>query len=129
MWERQRMPDGQGGNSILKALFDVGFGYIWFALLALWGGTVSYISRVRRNSTPFSFVELVGEWTISAFAGIMTALICQEMGFSLILTSALSGISGHMGGRAIYMLEQLVCKKFNLPVNRRYDDEPKRRDE
>jgi hypothetical protein len=123
------MPDGQGGNSILKALFDVGFGYIWFALLALWGGTVSYISRVRRDNAPFSFVELVGEWTISAFAGIMTALICQELEFSLILTAALAGISGHMGGRAIYMLEQFVCKKMGLPMtNRRYDDEPKGRD-
>lgn len=129
MWERQRMPDGQGGNSILKALFDVGFGYIWFALLALWGGTVSYISRVRRNNAPFSFVELIGEWTISAFAGVMTALICQELEFSLILTAALAGISGHMGGRAIYMLEQFVCKKMGLPMNnRRYDDEPKHKD-
>jgi hypothetical protein len=123
------MPDGQGGNSILKALFDVGFGYVWFALLALWGGTVSYISRVRRNNAPFSFVELIGEWTISAFAGIMTALICQELEFSLILTAALAGISGHMGGRAIYMLEQLVCKKMGLPMtNRRYDDEPRNKD-
>ena len=129
MWERKRMPDGQGGNSILKALFDVGFGYVWFALLALWGGTVSYISRVRRNNAPFSFVELIGEWTISAFAGIMTALICQELEFSLILTAALAGISGHMGGRAIYMLEQFVCKKMGLPMtNRRYDDEPRHKD-
>lgn len=118
------MPDGQNGHNIFKALIDGGMGYVWFALLALWGGTVSYISRVRRDNAPFSFVELVGEWTISAFAGIMTALICQEMGFSLILTSALAGISGHMGGRAIYMMEQFVCMKFGVPVrHRRYDDD------
>ena len=119
------MPDGQGGSGFFKALIDGGLGYAWFALLAIWGGTVNYISRVRRNkNVKFSFVELIGEWTISAFAGIMTALICQEMGLSLILTSALAGISGHMGGRAIYMMEQFVCKKFGVPVrHRRYDDD------
>ena len=119
------MPDGQGGSGFFKALIDGGLGYAWFALLAIWGGTVNYISRVRRNkNVKFSFVELIGEWTISAFAGIMTALICQEMGLSLILTSALAGISGHMGGRAIYMMEQFVCKKSGLPVrHRRYDDD------
>jgi len=59
----------------------------------------------------------------------MTALICQEMGFSLILTSALAGISGHMGGRAIYMMEQFVCNKFGVPVrHRRYDDDPDSKD-
>ena len=90
---------------------------------------MSYISRVRRSNIRFSFVELVGEWTISAFAGIMTALICQEMGFSLILTSALAGISGHMGGRAIYMMEQFVCKKFGVPANqRRHNDDPDSKD-
>ena len=116
------MPDGQNGSSILKALIDGGLGYAWFALLALWGGTVSYISRVRRRKMSFSFIELVGEWTISAFAGIMTALLCQEMGFSLIMTSALAGISGHMGGRAIYMIEQIFCKKFGGPINRNGGD-------
>lgn len=129
MWERQRMPDGQGGGGIFKALFDVGFGYIWFGLLAVWGGTVSYISRVKRSNVSFSFVELVGEWTISAFAGIITALICQEMGMSLILTSAFAGISGHMGGRAIFMMEQYVCKRLGIPSkHRRYDDEPTGKD-
>lgn len=89
---------------------------------------MNYISRVRRNNSPFSFVELVGEWAISAFAGIMTALMCQEMGFSLILTSALAGISGHMGGRAIFIMEQIVCKRFGVTHNRRYDDEPRSKD-
>jgi len=121
------MPEGQGG--IWKMLVDGGLGYLWFVLLAVWGGTVSYISRIRRGNFTFSFVELVGEWTISAFAGVMTALICQEMEFSLLLTSAFAGMSGHMGGRAIYMMEQFVCNKFGVPVrHRRYDDDPDSKD-
>jgi len=119
------MPDGQGGSGFFKALIDGGLGYAWFALLAIWGGTVNYIARVRRNeNVRFSFVELIGEWTISAFAGIMTALICQEMGMSMLLTSAFAGIGGHMGGRAIYVIEQYVYTRFGVPVrHRRYDDD------
>lgn len=123
------MPDGQNGSSIFKALLDGGFGYAWFALIALWGGTVSYISRVRRKNIPFSFMELIGEWTISAFAGIMTALLCQEMGFSLMLTSALAGISGHMGGRATYIIEQMFCRKLGVSFKRDGgNDDPDARD-
>ena len=121
------MPDGQGGNSIIKTLSEVGLGYVWFALLALWGGTVSYISRVKRNNYPFSCVELIGEWTISAFAGIITALICQEMGLSLLITSALAGISGHMGGRAIYLAEQFMCTRFGIS-NELYSERDERED-
>jgi hypothetical protein len=119
------MPDGQGGSGFFKALIDGRLGYAWFALLAIWGGTVNYISRVRRNkNVRFNFVELIGEWTISAFAGIMTALICQEMGMSMLLTSAFAGIGGHMGGRAIYMIEQYACRKFGVrPTNRVQPDD------
>ena len=121
------MPEGQGG--IWKMLVDGGLGYLWFVLLAVWGGTVSYISRIRRGNFTFSFVELVGEWTISAFAGVMTALICQEMEFSLLLTSAFAGMSGHMGGRAVYMLEGFLCIRFGIPtVTGRFGDDTKDKD-
>ena len=123
------MPDGQGGNTIIQTLSKIGWGYVWFALLALWGGTVNYISRVKRSHKSFSFVELIGEWTISAFAGVITALICQEMGLSLLITSALAGISGHMGGRAIYISELFLASRFGIPTNiHGQDDEPKDKD-
>jgi len=100
------MPDGQGGSNIIKMLVDAGLGYLWFIFLAIWGGTVSYINRVRKTKTPFSLVELVGEWAISGFAGLITAYLCAEMGMSFYMTAALTGISGHMGGRAIFIMEK-----------------------
>lgn len=100
------MPDGQGGSNIIKMLVDAGLGYLWFIFLAIWGGTVSYINRVRKAETPFSLVELFGEWAISGFAGLITAYLCAEMGMSFYMTAALTGISGHMGGRAIFIMEK-----------------------
>jgi hypothetical protein len=106
------------GHNFLKVLLENGLGYLWFVLLALWGGTVSYISRVRKNKTPFSLVELLGEWTISGFAGLITAYICAEMEFSFYVTAALTGICGHMGGRAIFILENWAQSKLPVPNER-----------
>lgn len=102
------MPDGQGGSNIIKMLVDAGLGYLWFVFMAIWGGTASYISRVRKTKKPFSLVELVGEWAISGFAGLITAYLCAEMGMSFYVTAALTGISGHMGGRAIFIIENWI---------------------
>jgi hypothetical protein len=107
------MPDGQGGGFI-RAMIDLlqpHLAYAWFVLLALWGGTANYISRVRSKKLPFSVVELIGEWSISGFAGLITAYLCVHMGMPFPLTAVCTGISGHMGGRAIYLIEQYFIKK------------------
>jgi len=89
------------------------YGYLWFVLLALWGGTVNYISRVRQqHPIRFSLMELIGEWSISGFVGIITIYICLEMQLSTYATGALVAISGHMGGRAIFMFEAYVIRKI-----------------
>lgn len=91
----------------LGTLFGVtGLGFVWFFLLAMWGGTASYLARIRKAKMPFSLMELIGEWTVSAFAGLITALICTELHFSFYVTAAAAGIAGHMGGRAIALTER-----------------------
>lgn len=98
--------------SFITALLHTGIGYFWFLLLAIWGGTANYISRVRKESMKFSTVELIGEWSISGFTGVITALICTEMGVSLLMTYALVGISGHAGGRIIFVFEAAFQNKI-----------------
>lgn len=105
------MNSGGDGN-ILSQLISAGMGYFWFILLAMWGGTANYISRVKKENMKFSLIELIGEWSISGFAGVLTALVCQEMQFSTLMTAALVGIAGHAGGRAIYIFEELFKGKF-----------------
>lgn len=86
----------------------VGLSWVWVLLLAIWGGTASYVARVRRMKTPFSLAELVGEWTISGFAGVITGYLCMAASFPPYLTVAFAGISGHMGGKAIALMEGRV---------------------
>lgn len=101
-------------GALLKHLMDLGLGYVWFILLAIWGGTVNYINRRKGDKLPFSVVELIGEWAVSGFAGIITVLICQEMGMTATITAAFAGIAGHMGGRSIFLLERYLQSRVGL---------------
>jgi hypothetical protein len=104
------MNNGEG--NVFTALVQTGASYVWFIVLALWGGTANYISRVKKDGMKFSIIELVGEWSISGFAGVITALVCQEIGVISLMTYALVGISGHAGGRAIFIFEELFKKRL-----------------
>ena len=104
------MPDNT--PNVLRTILEAGLGWIWLMILALWGGTVNYISRTRKEKTPFSVVELIGEWTIAGFAGVITGLICMEYQVSQYLTFAAVAISGHAGGRAIFMFERYLLNRI-----------------
>lgn len=95
----------------IKIVVENSIGFAWLVIIAIWGGTASYLGRLKKKKGKFSMVELIGEWTISGFAGIITAYFCQEFSLSFFMTAALAGISGHMGGRAIFLIEQIFEKK------------------
>lgn len=107
------MPDGQQGNLILKLLAE-SLDYIWLIILALWGGTASYIKRIRETKQAFSLVELIGEWSISGFCGVITMMMCTEFGYSFYMTAALTGIAGHLGGRGVHLFERFFASKFGI---------------
>ncbi|MBO9492239.1 phage holin family protein [Endozoicomonas sp. G2_1] len=86
--------------------------FFFCMLIAVWGSTAAYIARLKKSGKDFSLTELIGEWSISGFAGMLTVLVCQEFGVSLTLTAFAAGISGHMGGTAIHLLEQATRKRF-----------------
>lgn len=88
--------------------------WVWFAVLAAWGGTASYITRIKKNKRAFSVMELIGEWTVSSFVGIVTALLCSRAGLDFYSTAAASGIAGHMGARATGLLENWALNRSAL---------------
>ena len=91
---------------------------VWVAGLSIVGGVANYARKVsERIIKRFSIVEFMGELFISGFAGIITFLLCESASVDLKLTAALVGISGHMGSRAIFMLEQFINKKITTALN------------
>ena len=83
----------------------------WLVVLALLGGTASYIDRIREADMKFTIIGLLGDWIISAFAGIVTAYVCFEMGWSVYLTAAACGVAGHQGGRTIGLVRRYLERK------------------
>jgi len=85
--------------------------YAWVVLLSIWGGVAGYIRRFKRDQR-FSLVELIGELCISAFVGVLTFFLCEAANIPPVMSAAFVGISGHMGSRAIFLIEQLFVSRI-----------------
>ena len=104
------MPDGNGGK-LIQHIVEMGFvNYLWFLILAIWGSTVSYLSKLQKRRKKFSIIELVMEWIVSGFVGAIAIMLCLRAGVDVYMTGAIVGISGHMGSKAIVMIEMFVLR-------------------
>lgn len=96
---------------LLQLWIDVR-GYALFIFLAVWGGTVNYLSRVNKSERKFTWAELVGEWIVSGFAGLLVALLGIEMEWSVYIVAFMAGMAGHMGGRALFVFELIFKNRL-----------------
>lgn len=104
----------QAGNWLVR-LTGPGGGLAWMFILAIWGGTVSYLTRLRQNKElTFSLAEWLGEMIISGFAGLLAAYIAMELHASWYIAAVSAGICGHMGGRALYLIELGLRRRLGL---------------
>lgn len=97
--------------------------YLWVFGLSFAGGVVSFLRKRRTGEVrPFNVVEFIGELVTSGFVGVITFWLCEASGFPQLVTAAMVGISGHMGSRAIYVLEKWVEKRFGVQIPLHQDD-------
>lgn len=80
--------------------------WIWVIALSGWGGAVSYFHKVDKYSIKFSFVKFAMEIATSAFVGVLTFLLCDAANLSWEITAAMVGVAGHMGTRALFIIEK-----------------------
>lgn len=87
--------------------------YLWVFLLAILGGIVNFMRKLQAgHARVFNLIEFIGEIVTSAFAGVITFWLCENAGFPALMTAAFVGVSGHMGSRAIFMIENWLKAKF-----------------
>ena len=98
-------------DGFFKLIWGQIVAWSWLIVVALWGGTANYMTKVNSTDKQFSFMELIGEWAVSGFAGLITALLAVEAGWSFYLTAAAAGVAGHMGGRAIALIEEALVRR------------------
>lgn len=93
-----------------------GYGWItysWVFALSMLGGVANFFRKLKAGAArPFNFAELIGEIIISGFVGVCTFLLCEAARFNPLLSAALIAISGHMGSRAIFQLEQFYTRRL-----------------
>lgn len=81
--------------------------------IALLGGVVSWYSKVRKGEIPlWSINHLVGEMATSALAGLLVWWLCEWAGYAPLFNAAMAGMAGHMGARAITLLEEWGTRRF-----------------
>ena len=89
--------------------------YLWVFGLSSWGGFVSFMRKRRQgHARPFNVAEFVGEIATSAFAGVLTFYLAESAGAPQLLTAAMVAISGHMGCRAVFLIEKWMERKFPI---------------
>lgn len=87
--------------------------YAWVFGLAILGGIVSFMRKLQAgHAKVFNIVEFIGEIVTSAFAGVIAFWLCENAGFSPLATASIVGVCGHMGSRAIFVLEGWLTKQF-----------------
>ena len=79
-------------------------------IAAIWGGLVSYFSRIQSGERYSTFAA--GAHILTAgFAGLLAALACLHADVPVYLAGIISGIAGHMGAEFIKILELRFIKK------------------
>jgi hypothetical protein len=88
-------------------------------VVALLGGLVSFISKVRSGDTRiWNFSEFFGDMFTSSIAGIFFYWICRGLELNEWFTAAIIGMAGHAGSRGIFMLEKTVEAKWKTTLKK-----------
>lgn len=106
--------DTESSRETAKAVTDYNIlTYLWVVALSVWGGVVSWVTKVRRGEiSPMSFLELIAEVVVAGFVGMLTFWLCESAQMAPLLTAAMVGVASHMGTRALFQLERFFSSKF-----------------
>lgn len=87
--------------------------YAWVIGLSAWGGAVSFCQKMK-DGVPLweNTVGWFKECFISGFAGLLTFFLCEASHVPPLITAVFVGISGHMGSRAIFLIERWAINKW-----------------
>lgn len=90
--------------------------YVWIICLAMLGGVVRVLREVdlQRKTGKQIVITFVTEIIISSFVGLLTFYACRAAEISFFTTALMTGIAGHMGVRALGVLESIYKAKMGV---------------
>ncbi|MEK0268282.1 phage holin family protein [Vibrio vulnificus] len=78
---------------------------VGLALMAIWGGFVTYILDISKNSRKFRWLDAFMQIIVSGFAGALCALAAMYFDWPAALGGFACGISGYAGSRILAVFE------------------------
>jgi hypothetical protein len=107
-----------GSDTKHRTPFDYEFlTYAWVMGLAAFGGVVNFSRKMREGAVrAFNLTEFIGEIVTSAFAGLLTFWLTEAADMDKLVSAVLIAVSGHMGSRAIFMIEKALQRKVESKV-------------
>lgn len=99
-------------GSISSILTD--YASIVYIIIALWGGVVSYIEKIRRSKSHFRTWALIAELVIAGFTGAIAMFVGLELQLNQEIIAVLVGVLAHMGARSISTIETWVLKRLGI---------------
>lgn len=82
-------------------------------LMALLGGLASWYNKVKKGElAATNLFALMGEFVVSALAGLLAFLFCDWMNLPVGVTGAISGLAGHAGAKALSLAEGIMQKQI-----------------
>ena len=86
--------------------------WLFMLALALFGGLAAWWAKVRKGELAIhNLSALIGDLSISAFAGVIAFFGCEHLNLTPLLTAAIVGMSGNMGARALALFEEIVTRR------------------
>lgn len=83
--------------------------YAWVIGVSMLGGIASFYGKVKSGHARWvNLGEFLGELVTSAIAGLITYWFCRAAGVNEWWMAAFVAIAGHMGTRALFMLEKVL---------------------
>lgn len=83
--------------------------WIFILLMAMLGGFASWYNKVKKGEMAASnLFALMGEFMVSALAGLLAFLVCDYLNVPIGITGAAAGLAGHAGARALAVGEVLL---------------------
>jgi hypothetical protein len=87
--------------------------YAWVFGMSVLGGVASFMKKLKDgHARAFNVIELIGEMATSALVGVVTFFLCESAEMDRVKSAALVAVAGHMGSKAIRLLEQILSKQF-----------------
>lgn len=93
--------------------------------LAAVGGAVQYLNQIDKLGLKFNILKFLLEIFTSGFVGVVSFMLCDSAGFGWELTAAVVAISGHMGARAILLIETQLVRRYESEYNCKRETETK----